>query len=90
MDHSQVSGIRKDIQEIKFQVVLLPATDMMTSLQTGLIEAIDLPPLFALLDRPYQIATYMTDLKWAPLNATSVSTKASAGDIVVMNIDSLK
>ena len=59
-------------KEFKFQVVPLPATDMMTSLQTGLIEAIDVPPLFALLDRSYQIATYMTDLKWAPLNAAMV------------------
>jgi len=59
-------------KEFKFQVVPLSATDMMTSLQTGLIEAIDVPPLFALLDRSYQIASYMTDLKWAPLNAAMV------------------
>lgn len=59
-------------KEFKFQVVPLSATDMMTSLQTGLIEAIDVPPLFALLDRSYQIANYMTDLKWAPLNAAMV------------------
>jgi TRAP-type C4-dicarboxylate transport system substrate-binding protein len=62
----------KIFKEFKFQVVPLPATDMLTSLQTGLIEAIDVPPLFALLDRSYQIATYMTDLKWAPLNAAMV------------------
>lgn len=59
-------------KELGFQVVPLPATDMLTSLQTGLIEAIDVPPLFALLDRSYQIAGFMTDLKWAPLNAAVV------------------
>lgn len=34
-----------------FQVVPLPETAMLTGLQTGLIDAIDVPPLFALLDR---------------------------------------
>lgn len=58
--------------KFRLQVVPLPATDMLTSLQTGLIEAIDVPPLFALLDRSYQIANYMTDLKWSPLNAAMV------------------
>ena len=58
--------------KFNLQVVPLPATDMLTSLQTGLIDAIDVPPLFALLDRSYQIANHMTDLKWAPLNAAMV------------------
>ncbi len=55
-----------------FQVVPLPETDMLTGLQTGLIEAIDVPPLFALLERSYQLAKYMTNLKFAPLNAATV------------------
>lgn len=55
-----------------FRVVPLDETDMLTALRTGLIEAIDVPPLFALLDRSYQSATYMTDLRWAPLNAATV------------------
>lgn len=59
-------------KQFGFQVVPLPATDMMTALQTGLIEAIDVPPLFALLDRSYQLAEYMTDVRWAPLNAATV------------------
>lgn len=55
-----------------FRVVPLDETDMLTALRTGLIEAIDVPPLFALLDRSYQSASYMTDLRWAPLNAATV------------------
>lgn len=67
----------KLFKEFNFQVVPLPATDMLTSLQTGLIEAIDVPPLFALLDRSYQIASNMVDLKWAALNAAMIiSAKA--------------
>ena len=50
---------------------------MLTSLQTGLIDAFDVPPLFALLDRSYQQAKYMIDLDWAPIvAATVVSTRS--------------
>ncbi len=60
------------LKELGFNVVPLPTTDMLTGLQTGLIEAIDVPPLFALLDRSYEYAPYMTDFKWAPLNAAII------------------
>jgi TRAP-type C4-dicarboxylate transport system substrate-binding protein len=62
----------KLIKEFGFQVVPLPETEMLTALQTGLIEAIDVPPLFALLERSYQLAKYMTNLPFAPLNAATV------------------
>jgi TRAP-type C4-dicarboxylate transport system substrate-binding protein len=61
-------------KELGFRVVPLPVTDVLTGLQTGLVEAIDVPPLFALLDRTYQAAPYMTDLRFAPLNAATVIT----------------
>ena len=54
------------------RVVPLPVTEMLTGLQTGLIEAIDVPPLFALLDGSYRLAGYMTDLPWAPVNGAVV------------------
>jgi len=60
------------LNQFGFRVVALPATDMLTGLQTGLIEAIDVPPLFALLDRSYQEASYMTTLNFMPLNAATV------------------
>jgi len=60
------------LKELGFNVVPLPTTDMLTGLQTGLVEAIDVPPLFALLDRSYEYAPYMTDFKWAPLNAAII------------------
>lgn len=71
----------KLFKEFDFQVVPLSATDMLTSLQTGLIEAIDVPPLFALLDRSYQIASNMVDLKWAALNAAMVISSRAWGNI---------
>jgi len=65
------------LKQLGFRVVPLPATDMLTGLQTGLIEAIDVPPLFALLDRSYQEAVFMTDLKFAPLVVGTVITSAA-------------
>jgi TRAP-type C4-dicarboxylate transport system substrate-binding protein len=62
----------KLFKDLGFQVVPLPTTDMLTSLQTGLIEAFDVPPLLALLDRSYQQASHMIDLKWAPVVAATV------------------
>lgn len=55
----------------------LPMTEMLTALQTGLIEAIDVPPLFAMLDGSFQRATYMTDIRWAPvMGGTVISMEA--------------
>jgi TRAP-type C4-dicarboxylate transport system substrate-binding protein len=59
-------------KDLGFQVVPLPTTDMLTSLQTGLIDAFDVPPLFALLDRSYQQANHMIALDWAPIVAATV------------------
>jgi TRAP-type C4-dicarboxylate transport system substrate-binding protein len=60
-----------------FNAVPLPATDFLTSLQTGLLDAVPTMPLFALLDRSYTVANHMTVLNWTPLNsATVISAQA--------------
>ncbi len=64
--------VERLFKEFGFLVVPLPATDMLTGLQTGLVEAIDVPPLFAMLDGSYRIANHMIDIKWAPLIAATV------------------
>ena len=53
----------------------LAATDILPSLQTGLIDAVPLPPLYALLDQVFGIAKYMNDIKWSPLVGTTVIAK---------------
>jgi len=68
------SDLERLLKGLGFRVVPLPATDMLMGLQTGLIEAIDVPPLFALLDRSYQVSNHMTVLRFAPLNASTVMT----------------
>ena len=63
-------------KEFGLQVVPLAVTDMLPSLQTNLIEAFDVPPLFALLDQSFGLAKNMIDVKWAPLaGATLLSRK---------------
>jgi TRAP-type C4-dicarboxylate transport system substrate-binding protein len=50
---------------------------MLTSLQTGLIDATAAPPLFALLDRSFQVANHMLDLNWGALNAATIVSAQS-------------
>lgn len=64
-------------KELGMQVVPLSVTDMLPSLQTNMIQAFDVPPLFALLDQSFALAKHMLDLRWAPLpGATLVSRRA--------------
>jgi TRAP-type transport system periplasmic protein len=62
-------------QSAGFRPVPLATTDMLPALQTGLIEAFDVPPLLALLNQWFGIANNMIDLKWAPLIGGTVISK---------------
>ncbi|HSB17894.1 MAG TPA: TRAP transporter substrate-binding protein DctP [Bryobacteraceae bacterium] len=63
-------------KEFGLQVVPLAVTDMLPSLQTNLIQAFDVPPLFAMLDQSFGLAPNMIDVKWTPLaGATLLSRK---------------
>ena len=53
--------------EFGFHVVPLALTDMITALQTGMIEAFSTVPLFAELQESYKLAPYMIDVTWMPL-----------------------
>ena len=67
--YSEWESLYKDFG---LRTVPLPVTEMLTGLQTGLIDAIPAPPLFVLLDRSYQVANHMTDFSWAALVAATV------------------
>lgn len=62
-----------------FRPVALPATEIMTGLQSGLINAVAVPPLAALASQWFGLAPHMTDLKWASLEGALVIS-ASAWD----------
>jgi TRAP-type C4-dicarboxylate transport system substrate-binding protein len=53
--------------EFGFHVVPLTLTDMITALQTGMIEAFSTVPLFAQLQESYKLAPHMIDVTWMPL-----------------------
>lgn len=70
-----------------FTPVPMSATDVMSGLQTGLIDAFSTTPLYALTSQWFGLAKHMTAVKWAPLNGATVITKkkweqlAKAGDL---------
>jgi TRAP-type C4-dicarboxylate transport system substrate-binding protein len=53
------------------------ADELVTHLQTGFLEAFDVPPLFALLNQSFGIAKYMIDMKWAPLIAATIVNRST-------------
>jgi TRAP-type C4-dicarboxylate transport system substrate-binding protein len=60
-----------------FKPVALAPTDMLTSLQTGMIDTIPSTPLTALAFQWYQQTPYMLDIKLGPLaGATIITTRA--------------
>jgi TRAP-type C4-dicarboxylate transport system substrate-binding protein len=58
-----------------FRPVPLPATDILTGLQTGLINAFDTTPLLALSSQWFGLAPHLLNLKWAPLVGATVITR---------------
>ncbi len=64
-------------KEFGFRVVPLSLTDMITSLQTEMIEAVSLPKIFVLLNGAYRLAPYMTSLRWTPLVGGTVISLAT-------------
>jgi TRAP-type C4-dicarboxylate transport system substrate-binding protein len=60
-----------------YQPIPLEATDIVPSLKTGLIDAVPLPPFFALAGQIDTTATHMLDLNWVPLVGAGVVTKKS-------------
>jgi TRAP-type C4-dicarboxylate transport system substrate-binding protein len=57
--------------------VPLETVDILPSLQTGLINAVPLPPSVALAGQVDGVAPHMLDLDWAPLVGAAVITKKS-------------
>lgn len=62
-------------KDFGFKVVPLPYTEVLMALETGLIEAVQGPPLYAMLDQWFGLARNMTDLNWTPLVGATVIRK---------------
>ena len=59
-----------------FNPVPLPATEMATALQTGLVNALGCPPQIAVISQYYNYAKNMTALPWQLLLGATVMNKA--------------
>ena len=57
--------------------VPLETADILTGLQTHLIDAVPMPPFYALALQVYRHAPHMLDLNWAPLVGALVVTRKS-------------
>jgi TRAP-type C4-dicarboxylate transport system substrate-binding protein len=60
-----------------FHPVPLPAPEISTALQTGLITAIQVPPQIAVITQYFTHAKYMTDLNWLLLLGATVISKST-------------
>lgn len=60
-----------------FRPVPLPATEISTALQTGLVTALPTPPQAAVILQWYNHAKNMTDLRWAVLIGATVVSKVA-------------
>lgn len=70
--------------------VPLEMVDILPSLQTGLINAVALPPSFALAGQVDEAAPHMLALDWAPLVGAAVITKKTWDAIPLQGRDALR
>ena len=63
------------MRSLDYQPVALEWTDALTSLQTGMIDAVPVIPFYALAGQLYTVANHMLDLNWAPLVGALVFNK---------------
>jgi TRAP-type C4-dicarboxylate transport system substrate-binding protein len=59
-------------KDMGFTPVPIPVTNLLTSLKTGMIEAFQLPPLFAQANQSVGLVNHMIQLKWAPVVGATV------------------
>jgi TRAP-type C4-dicarboxylate transport system substrate-binding protein len=71
------SGYIEGWKAAGFRPVPLPVTEILTSLQTGLVNAVAVPPIVALSFQWFGLANHMSDLKWAPLDGAIVMPLAA-------------
>jgi TRAP-type C4-dicarboxylate transport system substrate-binding protein len=63
------------VKSLGYQAVPLEAGDILPSLKTGMIDAVPVPPFFALAGQIYTLAPHMVNVNWAPLIGALVVTK---------------
>jgi len=63
------------MKSLGFNLVPQPATEIVTALQTGLVNAVTISPQLAIITQYFHYAKYMTDLNWELLLGAAVIDK---------------
>ncbi len=69
------------VKSAGFNPVPLPATELATALQTGLVTAVGVSPQVAILSQYYRHVPHMTDVKWQLLLGATVITRKTWDEI---------
>ncbi len=69
------------MKSLGFNPVPLETSEILPGLQTGLIDAVPMPPSYALANQIYTTAGHMLDLNWAPLVGGLVITTRAWDEI---------
>lgn len=64
-------------KKANFNVVPMSATDVLSGLQTGMIESFSTAPVYALTSQWFGLAKHMVAIKWAPLNGATIISRAT-------------
>jgi len=70
-------GTMEIARSIGMQPVELEPTDVLVSLQTGLVNVAPAPPIYALAAQFFQPAPYMLDVNWLPLSGAILISQKS-------------
>lgn len=63
------------MRSLGYNPIALETSDILTGLRTGMIDAISMPPNWALMYQCYTVAKNMLDLKWSILSGATVIRK---------------
>jgi TRAP-type C4-dicarboxylate transport system substrate-binding protein len=75
------SEMAKIVRALRMQPVELNPTDILVSLQTGLVTVVPSPPIYALNGQFFQPAPHMLELNWAPLVGGLVMSRKAWEDL---------
>jgi TRAP-type C4-dicarboxylate transport system substrate-binding protein len=67
------------MKSLGYTPVPLETSDILPSIQTGMINAVPATPYFALASQVYATAPHMLDINWAPIVGALVVTKKGLG-----------
>ncbi len=78
------------MKSLGYTPVPLETSDILPSIQTGMISAVPATPYFALASQVYATAGHMLDINWAPIVGALVVTKKSWDEMSPAARDALK